>query len=180
MHCLEYCCCLITAIIISILIIIIIVYHHYYHHYHDYYYHYHCYHQNCYPHLEDHYLKYYLEHNSGNKLVSILTFRQFFTNLTHKKMSTPKTEMKSKYETGSSCTPVNKTRIKNVSCGYSRYTTLSLVSQPAKLQKKTQITFKNNKFTRQRTLSVPEHILLKRLNQFVITANVYLDTIKQS
>ena len=178
MHCLEYCYCLITTIIIGVLIIIIIVYHHYYHDYHDYYYHYHCYHQNCYPHLEDHYLKYYLERYSGNKLVSILTF-SFLPISPTKRCQPPKTEMKSKYETGSSCTPVNKTRIKNVSCGYSRYTTLSLVSQPAKLQKKTQITFKNNKFTRQRTLSVPEHILLKRLNQFVITANVYLDTIKQ-
>ena len=51
-----------------------------------------------------------------------------------------------------------------------------MVSQPAKPQEKIQITFKNNKFTR---YSVPEHILLKRLNQFVITANVYLGTIKQ-
>ena len=61
------------------------------------------------------YLKYYLEYNCGNKIISILTFRKLFTNLTQKVMSTPKIEMKSKYETGSSCTPVNKTGIKNVS-----------------------------------------------------------------
>ena len=60
------------------------------HHYYDYYYHHHCYHQNRYPHLEYHYLKYYLEYNSGNKLVFIRTFRKLFTNLTQKVMSTPK------------------------------------------------------------------------------------------
>ena len=64
--------------------------------------------------------------------------------------------MKSKYETGSNCTPVNKTGINNVFCGYSKY----------------------KKFTRQRTLSVPGHILLKRLNQFVAAPNAYLDTTK--
>ena len=37
---------------------------------------------------------------------------------------------------------------------------------------------KNKKFTRQKTLSVPEHILLKRIDQFVTAANVYLDTKK--
>ena len=47
-------------------------------------------------------------------------------------------------------------------------------------EKKNQITFKNNKSTRSRTVSVTEHILLKRLNQFGTTVNVYLDTIKQS
>ena len=90
MHCLEYCYCLITITIISVLIVIIIIYHHDYHHYYDYYYHHHCYHQNRYPHLEYHYLKYYLEYNSGNKLVFIRTFRKLFTNLTQKVMSTPK------------------------------------------------------------------------------------------
>ena len=114
MHCLEYCFCLITTIIITIMIIIIIIiviinivitiwsiiiY------------------------------KYYLEYNCGNKIVSILNFRKLFTNLTQKVMSTPKTEMKSKYETRSSCTPVNKTGIKNVFCGYSGYTTICYLNQ---------------------------------------------------
>ena len=98
--------------------------------------------------LEHRYLKYYLEYNSGNKLVSILTFRKFLPISPTKRCQPRKTEMKSKYQTGSSCTPVNKTRIKNFSCGYSRYTNLSLVSQLAKSQKKIQITFKNNKFRR--------------------------------
>ena len=46
--------------------------------------------KNRYPHLEYCYVKYYLQYNSGNKLVPILTFRKLFTNLTHKEMSTPK------------------------------------------------------------------------------------------
>ena len=62
-------------------------------------------------------------------MVSILTFRKLFTNLTQKVMSSPKAEMKSKYETGSSCTPVDKTGIKNVLCGYSRYATICYLNQ---------------------------------------------------
>ena len=84
MHCVGYCYCLITIIIISVLIDIII-----YHHYYDYYHH-HCHHQNSYLHLEYCYLKYYLEYDSGNKLVFIRTLRRLFTNLTQKVMSTPK------------------------------------------------------------------------------------------
>ena len=91
MHCVEYCYRLITIIIISVLIVVIIIYHHYYHHCYDYYYLYHhFYHQNRYPHLKYRYLKYYLEYNSGNKLVSIRTSRKLFTNLTQKVMSTSK------------------------------------------------------------------------------------------
>ena len=111
MHCLKYCYCLITIIIISVLIVIIIIYHHYYHHYYDYYHYHHCYHQNRYPHPEYRYLKYYLEYNSGNKLVFIRTFRNLFTNLTQKVILPQKTEIKNKYETGPSCTPVDKTDI---------------------------------------------------------------------
>ena len=91
---------------------------------------------------------------SGVSLFKVLSRIQFWKQscfhlyLQKVRYQPPKTEMKSKCETGSSCTPVNKKRIKNVSCGYSRYTTLSLASQPAKPQKKTEITFENNKFTR--------------------------------
>ena len=41
-----------------------------------------------------------------------------------------------------------------------------LISLPKKPQISTKITFKNNKFTRQRTLNIPEHNPLKRLYQF--------------
>ena len=135
MHCLEYCYCLITIIIISVLIITIIIYHHYYHHYSDYYYHHHCYYQNRYPHLEYRYLKYYLEYNSGNKLVFIHTFRKLFINLTQKWCQPPKTEIKSKYEAGPSCTQVNKTEIKKISCGYYRYITICYLNQQSHREK---------------------------------------------
>ena len=46
-----------------------------------------------------------------------------------------KTEIRSKYETGSSCTLVKKTRIKSVSCGYSRYTTLWYLNQQSHRKK---------------------------------------------
>ena len=124
-----------TYLLISVLIVIIVIYHHDYHHYYDYYYHHHCYHQNRYPHLEYHYLKYYLEYNSGNKLVFIRTFRKLFTNLTQKVMSTPKKQIKSNYETGTSCTPVDKTEIKKIFCGYSRYITIYYVNQQSHRQK---------------------------------------------
>ena len=132
MHCLEYCYCLITNIIISVLILFIVVYHHYYHHYHDYYYHHHC-HQNCYPHLEYCYLKYYLEYNSGNKLVFIRTLRKFFWP--RKWCQPPKTEITSKYEAGPRCTPVDKTEIKKIFCGYSRYITICYLNQQSHRQK---------------------------------------------
>ena len=80
MHCVEYCYRLITIIIISVLIVVIIIYHHYYHHCYNYYHH-HFYNQNRYPHLEYRYLTYYLECNSGNKLIFIRPFRKLFTNL---------------------------------------------------------------------------------------------------
>ena len=54
-----------------------------------------------------------------------------------------------------------------------------LLSQPAKPQRKIWITFKNMKFSRQRTLSLTEHTLLERLCQFIATANLYLDTVKK-
>ena len=41
-------------------------------------------------------------------------------------------------------------------------------------------TFKNNTFTRQRILIVPEHTTLKRLHQFVDTMNVPPETKKPS
>ena len=44
-------------------------------------------------------------------------------------MSALKTEMKSKYETESKCTPVNKMGITIVFCGYSRYTTICYLNQ---------------------------------------------------
>ena len=99
MHYLEYCYCLITIIIVSVLIVIIIIYNHYYYHYHDYHYHHHCYYQYHYHHLMYCYIMYHLEYDSENKLVSTLTFRELFTNLTQKVMPTSKTEMKSKNKT---------------------------------------------------------------------------------
>ena len=158
MHCLEYCYCLITTIIISVLVAIIIAI------------------------ITIMIIiiiiviiktvipiwSIIIQIIMQNIIVETNLFpslpaESFLPISSTKRCQPPKTEMKSKYETRPSCTLVNITGIK-------------MVSQPAKPQEKIQITFKNNKFTR---YSVPEHILLKRLNQFVITANVYLGTIKQ-
>ena len=70
----------------------------------------------------------------------------FYQSHQQKDVNPQKLRGKVNMRQGSSCTLVNKTKIKNVSSGHSRYTTLSLASQPAKPQKKIQITFKNNKF----------------------------------
>ena len=72
-----------------------------------------------------------------------LFFRKLFVNLTQKVMSTSKTEMKSKYETKFIYAPVNKTGIKNVFCGYSRYTTVYYLNQQN--QRKVYIIFKKTK-----------------------------------
>ena len=68
--------------------------------------------------------------------------------------------MKSRYETGPSCTPDTQL--------------FALLNSKA--------TEKNvNKSQKQEiwvSLSEPEHILLKRLYQFIATASVYLDTAK--
>ena len=79
------------------------------------------------------------------------------------------------------CTPVNKKSIKNE--------IFSLVTPDTQLfdisTRKTtvislKITFKNNKSTKQKILSVPENTLLTRLSQFIAHKNVYLDTKKSS
>ena len=81
------------------------------------------------------YLIYNLGYDSENKFVSTLTFRKLFTNLTQKVISTSKTEMKSKYETKSSCTPVNNTGIRIIFCGYPRYTTICILNQQNHIKK---------------------------------------------
>ena len=74
MHCLK---CYFFLIIISVLIVIIIIYRYYYRHYHDYHYH-HRFHECCCHHLEYCYLKYRLEDNSSNKLVSTLPSESYY------------------------------------------------------------------------------------------------------
>ena len=73
------------------------------------------------------------------------------------------------------CTPVNKKGINNFFMA-TPDTQLFAIST-SKNTLKTLKNFKNKTFSRWRTLSVTEHILLERLYQFVGTVNVYLDTI---
>ena len=44
-------------------------------------------------------------------------------------MSTSKNKMKNEYKMESSCTPVNKTGIRNAFCGYPRCTTICYLNQ---------------------------------------------------
>ena len=74
------------------------------------------------------------------------------------------------------CTPFNKKRI-NTFCLLAQIYKY-LISKTGEISKKS--TFKNNTFTRQRILIVPEHATLKRLHQIVTIMNVPPNTKKPS